>query len=817
MTHNTDCEVLDEFRDDLDDIGRRVQSLGGGGMKGLPTEIAVELEDLGWDHLGRGAGRSSWLVPQDMQKGTVETPTQDTDCVVKFARATGGFAGGLKQNQEEVGNYQTLPDRLVEGTETELPLFVPLKDWSGDYYWVSLPRADARGGSGAEMNERLAQNGWECNDIRNANVGEIHGTSIILDYGLECWENESAVEPASDLAHMLEDRGARAVVAQAMSRGSGAIVEFLPPTGMPGDNDVESMSSMVVKGGQRAGVDSMELVFGTWDTDQISTAKLTDAVKDVGFEFSKLWLLSRSDLMSERVEEDPDEDEADVTFDIELADKVSISTAADMYSDMVATMNIEMPGPSRMEADEPTGPPTEPTPSVNVAERFDVEEGDIVDVKVDISQIRPVAKRERLRKNVNFDRVQQGEVMSVFNDGAVAVMINPDEDEKRGEFVVPDDAGVELIAVHVDEAEAEIDERTVTETVTEPRAPSPAAIDTGQLADVDRDPDLTVDDLEIGDFVVIEWDDELVIGKAVRFTTEDGEPAALIGTRGTEFQAGLVGVGPAAEAHGWDAKLYARADADTARSTRVTALVEVTPYQGGWQVHQNEELEGEFGKFAQATERAWNLFKDEEGFKELRIVTPDLATQEHVFKEAGPIQRNDLEGLIDAVRDNIGQVAGRWEVAKSRATGETQWALIRPDDELDHIFDTHSEAVGEAIAKRGADERLKIERPDGSIDFYEAGENIDPAEAGGVQQGTGLIQVREGLGDWVVFDGGSRVDVFNDWEEAVKRAAGVRDTENDRLVVHIAPEIERELGRNGPIEFDPGQEIVVTELIAAVG
>lgn len=288
MTHRSDCTVKESARQRVDDLADRILETNTQQFV-KDDQIVQEVEALGWEYLGSGLGRAAFRVPRSQQEGPGGNPTADADCVIKFAQTNTGRHNGIEQNREEVRNFRTLPVELTE--EGDPPVFAPLKDWDDDHRWVSLPLADQRGGNSREAEDRLAEHGWHCNDLHMDNLGMMHGRTVILDYGLPCETIHPAIEEAAELARQLRDMGA-VDVNTVEQDPSLAFVGWLPPSGLPGNEQARTESEATARSDPRtgqAGIGELDLTFGTWTSDQVTDDDLQRFVNRVIDETTDTW------------------------------------------------------------------------------------------------------------------------------------------------------------------------------------------------------------------------------------------------------------------------------------------------------------------------------------------------------------------------------------------------------------------------------------------------------------------------------------------------------------------------------------------------
>lgn len=272
MTHTTDCEVKETDRERVNQWADRIAE-----ENITPdSDLLQEMENAGWEFLGQGAGRVTFRVPREEQDGPGGTPTRDADCVVKFARR-----GMVGQNAEEVNSYLSLPPELTSERDGELPVMLPVKDWDEDFDWLSMPLADGSEQDDRAVDRRLLEEGWQCSDVKPDNVGSVHGTPVLIDYGMECKESEPATQAANTLFQKLDDIGVRSPTLNVLDV-TETFIDFMPPAGMPGSEPPRSTSEITYKVDpriQREGVSTFDLVFGTW-TGSIPTVNELEAGLD---------------------------------------------------------------------------------------------------------------------------------------------------------------------------------------------------------------------------------------------------------------------------------------------------------------------------------------------------------------------------------------------------------------------------------------------------------------------------------------------------------------------------------------------------------
>lgn len=214
MTHRNDCTVLDEYRDELDEMARLFQE---GGEK-RANEMAG---NFGWEELGRGVSRIVYRVSSEASGDVDVAP--DSPCVVKFD-TTG--VDHLDQNEPEYRQFERFPEEIREGNGGP-PIVVPIRDHADDFSWLSAPEAgtpedpDRRG-----VIKRLSEVGIKCDDIRDDNVGEMHGEPVLLDYGLECGEATSPEATAELVEAEFLEVGANIRTTYGTPDG-GWVVQFL--------------------------------------------------------------------------------------------------------------------------------------------------------------------------------------------------------------------------------------------------------------------------------------------------------------------------------------------------------------------------------------------------------------------------------------------------------------------------------------------------------------------------------------------------------------------------------------------------------------
>lgn len=202
---------------------------------GSKVEARNRAEELGWEQIGSGAGRSVFRIPLAIQEGDRGGVVRDSPCVIKLA--VSGMHDGLMQNQAEIGQWRGLPERV---REVEPPVFVPIKDSDEGGYWLTMPEVDTEGGFGAR--DRLVQLGMDCDDLHGDNVGSLHGEPVILDYGYDCREANRPEETAEKVEDWLTRyvEGVRNV--EIAADDDNAAVAFDPPAhiGVEGEPDTQS-------------------------------------------------------------------------------------------------------------------------------------------------------------------------------------------------------------------------------------------------------------------------------------------------------------------------------------------------------------------------------------------------------------------------------------------------------------------------------------------------------------------------------------------------------------------------------------------------
>lgn len=287
----TDCTPDSQSdRDRLDEIADNIiETSGRYLLKG--DSLSEELEDLGWQRLGRGAGRVTFVVPNQEQSGPRSNPLEEADCVVKFAQnESPGQAGGTTQVREEVSAFQRLDPELTTVQNGRMPPFMPISDWDeDDWKWVTMPRAEKPGGvnyaeTAGELRQKIDGMGWTCDDIRGDNVAFCGGEPIIIDYGIGCEPKESPGQAnvLTDLEHELEDLGCRQI--EVLSGRDTATIEFLPPVGYGGPEPVDTASKIDVRvSGDDQGFTYGVFYFGAWG-DEDPTPEET-AIRDMGREW----------------------------------------------------------------------------------------------------------------------------------------------------------------------------------------------------------------------------------------------------------------------------------------------------------------------------------------------------------------------------------------------------------------------------------------------------------------------------------------------------------------------------------------------------
>lgn len=253
-THWTDCTLKVEMRGELDDIAEMFYD-------DEESRARDALKDLGWERLGSGKGREVWSVPLSEQEGPRGKPTLDVPCAVKFAvPAVPHHHSGKVQNNEEINQFEKFP---ADVTESDPPAVVPVKDWADDRQsWLSMPEVDAMGGTPMEAESRLRDFFWKCNDIHIGNVGAIDGHSVVIDYGLDCFEIQGASELAEDIASRLEDL---VDVLTVEGDGESSDVVFRMPTWIGNTGIQPSKSEITVVRGR--GPTSAFIYPGVWEAD----------------------------------------------------------------------------------------------------------------------------------------------------------------------------------------------------------------------------------------------------------------------------------------------------------------------------------------------------------------------------------------------------------------------------------------------------------------------------------------------------------------------------------------------------------------------
>lgn len=670
MTHDTDCEIKPEFRERLNELARKMYS----DDRGAQREVTEDLRELGWVRLGSGISRRAFRVPSDLQDGPTDTVTRQVPCVVKLAKPGIGLSDGQDQNRDEIHNFKTIPDDLLF-PEEGVPLFVPLSDWDrDDYLWMSLPEAtngDPAIGSTKEVKDKLKRVGWWCDDLHDRNVAEMHGESVIIDYGADdCYETTPSWESADDLGDLLQDwAGARSIVVDVISAGS-AVVQFLPPVGLNTDEPVKSTSVIEVR--KRTGrrdpiVPSMDLYFGSWDATVDRDPTIEEASESVASRFFGEWSRFSPDIQRFDIESG---DDVEVNFLIEFPfdEWPAYDAAAHMYQDLVNFVGEEMPGESDVVTPEPTEPTPEPTPTP-APEDFDVTTG------------------------------------------------------KPSEPISPE-----------------------PETQTERRIS-----DVAQVSEIERN--VTVDDLELGDIVVIKHQGETHTGRVTRFQTMGGKKAALVGTKGTELRAGVFAIGPLADEHDWDTELVGRipgvkfrdiagragrpsdlirGDIESAVEEAVpegeTDIIDVFKQPGGkWEVVKNGELEGQFDDFDDALRRAQDVWVPGEG--KLTIDTPD--GREITFEKEGDVRLSEVEELADIVEeeqggDTSGDIVEVIQSPTPGGVGVEHGVFVNGD--IHEWYGNWTAAVSNAIELRDIDDELVIERKNKERVTFFPGEEVDRDE-----------------------------------------------------------------------------------------
>lgn len=334
MTHNTDCTVKAESLEDVERIARLI-------FQDEVSEGSSLARDLGWEVVGQGLGRVVYRVNPEDQEGPRESPTEQAPCVIKFARSA-GMRGGQGQNRKEIHQFQALPRNLTEPDQGN-PVFVPVKDWDEDNdLWLSMPEVNPEGGSTEEVLKRIDEAGWSCDDIKPDNVGWMHNTSVLLDYGFDCRPSPPTMDLATEMAEKLERAGAEAITV--IETRHGALIEFLTVHDLEVE-PVETESSVVVD--VRTGINFMELAFGQWDTripygvrpDQLS---LEAASEKVAEEIEDAWLGVFVDVNTNQQGND-----IDVIFELTIepveGEIMPPEIAIDLYNDVVDHVEEVMP------------------------------------------------------------------------------------------------------------------------------------------------------------------------------------------------------------------------------------------------------------------------------------------------------------------------------------------------------------------------------------------------------------------------------------------------------------------------------------------
>lgn len=313
MTHDTDCKVLEEAVERLNEVADAFQNGHGQGR-----DMA---EDLGYEQLGSGAGRSVWAVTDENQVGPRDRVTREAPCVVKFALGNRNPQhSGTTQNRQEVQMWQRFPPRV---REAEPPVVAPVKDWNENYEWVTMPLVE-HGGSPQEVEEKLARLGWECGDLHYDNVGNIHGHSVALDFGLSCREVDRPGEIAQEVVDLLENENVEDISTEG-DRG-GAKVVWHPPAwvGDEGHPDTESSARIDAVDGVTGAV----FAFGPFPlTDE---HVLSDALPKISDRIEDNWRL---------VHVAPDlhdtGDGLDMVFEMNTRSNLDAWTFGDFYTDVI--------------------------------------------------------------------------------------------------------------------------------------------------------------------------------------------------------------------------------------------------------------------------------------------------------------------------------------------------------------------------------------------------------------------------------------------------------------------------------------------------
>lgn len=329
MTHRTDCTVTDEGREAVDRMAEHV----------FRREIdeANELADeLGWEFLGRGVARAVYRVSGSDQTGPRKSATEQAPCVVKFSQppTTG-------QNRAEIHQFRALPRDLTE-PRTGDPIFVPVKDWDReDDRWLSMPEVDGDAGSIGEVVERLDRAGWHCDDVHRQNVGAMHNTSVLLDYGLDCVEQAATMEQAIELESQIDRHGARSIVVEEHRDGTVS-VEFLTPASVPPGEPVEASSTIWLEPG--LGVTFMDLAFGDWDSRVQHEPPLEAAARSVAEQVGLDWIGVHPEWRLESRNHD-----VDVIFRLDVepldGDVMPPDIAGEVFDDVVEGVASEFPAP----------------------------------------------------------------------------------------------------------------------------------------------------------------------------------------------------------------------------------------------------------------------------------------------------------------------------------------------------------------------------------------------------------------------------------------------------------------------------------------
>lgn len=136
-------------------------------------QVRETAENDGFEFAGRSENRLVMKIPED------QLPDRDEPMVVKLPRRRQGYAGGIKQNVEEIDIYRNAPDWLLE-------YITPIEAAHEDGYWLMMPYAPEP--DSEEIEERkweLRKEGIVTNEIMvSQNWGRWNGDVYVTDYGL---------------------------------------------------------------------------------------------------------------------------------------------------------------------------------------------------------------------------------------------------------------------------------------------------------------------------------------------------------------------------------------------------------------------------------------------------------------------------------------------------------------------------------------------------------------------------------------------------------------------------------------------------------